>query len=359
MNNFEKYRKELQKVAEVAFKEKKTTKKIEKILENMGLELIKFKDMTGGYIDIGEGVPKIAVRTDIDALLFEGRILKEVKHACGHDVHMTTTLCLIEKLMKAGNKRPIRFIFQPAEEVGLGAKRVLETRVLDGIEYLYGMHVRPLEELKLGKFSPSIRHGASKMIKGEIKGTDAHAARPHLTSNAIEVGLSIMNELNRIHSNPMIPASVKFTSFHADAGAYNTIPGDAKFTIDVRCQTNGVMKGITEKIHDIIKAMELLSNVHIKIEELTNIKAAEPDESAELKLAKAIEEALGENALAEPISTPGGEDFHEYSYQMKHLKTTMLGIGCGVVPGLHAPNMSLNQGEAMKAVQIFYELLKD
>lgn len=359
MNNYSQYRKELQKVAETAFNEKKTTKKLEKIIKSMGLKFNGFSFMTGGYVDIGVGTPKVAVRTDIDALNVGINGKREVKHACGHDIHMTTTLCLIEKLLESGNKKPIRFIFQPAEEIGAGAKAIIKTGILDEIEYLYGMHVRPLEELALGKFSPAICHGASKMIEGEIKGRDTHAARPHLSSNAIEVGLGIMNELNRIHANPIIPVSVKFTSFHADAGASNTIPGGATFTIDIRSQKNNVMEKITDKTNDIMKAMELLSETEVSIKEIANIKAAEPNEEAVLKMENAIIKALGRDSLAEPIVTPGGEDFHEYSYQMKHLKTTMLGIGCGVTPGLHDPYMQLNEAEAMKAVHVFYELLKE
>lgn len=359
MEKFKVHRSNLQKVAEIAFKEKETTKYIKKALRNLGLKLIPFKNMTGGYVDIGEGEPSVAVRTDIDALNVTLDSKMVVRHACGHDVHMTVTLCLIEELIKKKNKRPIRFIFQPAEEVGLGAKKVIETGVLDHIEFLYGMHVRPLEELKMGTFSAAIQHGASKMIEGKIHGADTHAARPHLASNSIEVGLGIMQELYRIHANPVIPVSIKFTSFHADAGAHNTIPGDAMFTIDVRSQTNYVMEKITERTNVIMEAMEKLNDTKVEIKELTDIKAAEPNQEAVTKLENAIVNSLGEKALAEPIITPGGEDFHEYSYQLKYLKTTMLGIGCGVTPGLHHPNMRLSEKEAEKAVKVFYELLKD
>ena len=61
----------------------------------------------------------------------------------------------------------------------------------------------------------TLYHGASRLLEGEIIGEDAHAARPHLGINAIEVGATIIEDLRTIHTDPMVPVSVKMTKFHA------------------------------------------------------------------------------------------------------------------------------------------------
>ena len=56
--------------------------------------------------------------------------------------------------------------------------------------------------------------------------------------------------------------------------------------------------------------------------------------------------------LAEPIVTPGGEDFHFYSLKNPRLKATMLGLGCGLRPGLHHPQMTFDHGALLNGIDI-------
>src|SRR5699024_10908496 len=110
--------------------------------------------------------------------------------------------------------------------------------IVDDVNYLYGMHLRPIQELKKGYYSPAINHGAAMLMKGSITGDDAHGARPHLNSNAIQVGSELIQHINNLHVDPFIPHSVKMTSFHAGGKSLNIIPGSASFSLDVRAQTN-------------------------------------------------------------------------------------------------------------------------
>lgn len=104
----------------------------------------------------GESESAIAFRTDIDALPYRLNDQLKVLHACGHDVHMTILTGLILKL-KALSYKPkhtLKFIFQPAEELGEGAKYIVEEEqyVFNNVDYLFGMHVRPSNELKKASF---------------------------------------------------------------------------------------------------------------------------------------------------------------------------------------------------------------
>src|SRR5699024_8485481 len=142
-------------------------------------------------------------------------------------------------------------IFQPAEEVGTGALKMIENGVITNMDYLYGVHLRPKQETQMNRASPVIIHGAAKSIHATIIGEDAHAARPHLTSNAIEVGAQIVNMLQNIHLDPNIPYSVKMTTFQAGGKNTNIIPGNAKFSLDLRTQNNDQMEELLSKIEGI------------------------------------------------------------------------------------------------------------
>ncbi len=109
----------------------------------------------------------------------------------------------------------VRIIFQPAEEKGGGALKVIERGVVNELQYLFRVHVRPVQEVQDGFYAPALFHGASRSFTGEIIGEDAHAVCPYLGNNAIEVGDAIIQELSLIHHDPVVPASYTMTSFHA------------------------------------------------------------------------------------------------------------------------------------------------
>src|SRR5690554_783076 len=165
---------------EISWKEIKTTDYLAKLLKEEGLEPITFDDMTGLYVDIGEGIPKVGFRTDIDALWQEVDGQFQANHSCGHDGHMTMAVgvALLLNERKASLGGAVRLIFQPAEEKAGGAKAIIQKGVVDPLDYLFGVHVRPLVELPDGTHSPALYHGAAKLITGTITGVEAHGARP-------------------------------------------------------------------------------------------------------------------------------------------------------------------------------------
>src|SRR5699024_6741131 len=127
-------------------------------LRKEGLHPQRFENITGLYVDIGEGVPRVGFRTDIDALWQEVNGKFQANHSCGHDGHMTVALgvVLLLKEMKENLKGAVRIIFQPAEEKGEGAKALVKEGVVDPLEFLYGMHVRPLVELEDDTYAPAL-----------------------------------------------------------------------------------------------------------------------------------------------------------------------------------------------------------
>lgn len=345
---------------EKSWHEVNTTKYLAQLLEKYGFKVNYFDRIPGLYVEMGQGEPVVALRTDIDALWQDVDGEFRANHSCGHDGHMTMALgscILLNKLAKLNQLNlsesgTIRVIFQPAEEKGQGALAVIDQGVMDDVDYLFGVHVRPIQELKDGEFSPALHHGASMMLSCEIYGEEAHAARPHLGKNAIEIGSSLVDALKSIHVDTTIPWSVKVTRFQAGGEAGNVIPGKAILTMDARAQTNEAMESLSAGIDRGIRAIEEMYGARISQKVLVDIAAAEVSEDARDLLKQSIIEAAGEENLGDEIVTPGGEDFHFYTKRRPQIKAAMLGLGCGLVPGLHHPHMTFNRDQLIVGVDI-------
>jgi amidohydrolase len=339
---------------EISWEEFKTTEFLKQQLHKEGYRVHTFTDCTGVVGEIGEGECTVGLRADMDALWQEVNGKWQANHACGHDAHMTMVLGVVKLLNRIGYKPPgkLKILFQPAEEKGTGALKMLEKGVVDDMNYLYGVHLRPIQELESGFASPAIYHGAAQFIEGEIKGVAAHAARPHLGVNVIEVGSALVQELSKIHVDPQVPASIKMTKFHAGEKSGNVIPDRAEFTLDLRAQTNQVMEQLLESLHNVVKGIALIYGADIQLQSGVYIAAAEVNPEAKRIMEQAIVATLGKQKCTPPIITSGGEDFHFYSLMKPSLKTTMLGLGCDLKPGLHHPQMTFRREDLLVGIEI-------
>ncbi|MEK5069872.1 M20 peptidase aminoacylase family protein [Sporosarcina sp. FSL K6-1508] len=339
---------------EISWQEIETTRYLQQLLESEGFQVTTFDDSTGLVATVGSGNPCIGLRTDIDALWQEVDGVFQANHSCGHDAHMTIAIgaLLVLKKLRYPKTGRLKVIFQPAEEKGTGALSFVEKGIVDDIDYLYGVHLRPIQEIGHGYASPAIMHGAAKMIKGTIVGTDAHGARPQLGQNAIEVMALLVQAIHSIHVDPMVPHSAKMTMFQAGGESANIIPGSAVFSLDLRAQTNVVMDKLMNLVDKAISSVAELSDVIINYEIIAEIAAAQVDDTAVELMAQAIRETVGEQFLVPPLVTPGGEDFHYYTLKRPSVKATMLGLGCDLTPGLHHPNMTFNQNSILTGIEI-------
>ncbi|MDG5786208.1 M20 peptidase aminoacylase family protein [Evansella sp. AB-P1] len=340
---------------EVSWKEYQTSKYIVELLKEIGLRVTTFPNHTGILAEMGEGSPVVALRADMDALWQEVNGIFQGNHSCGHDAHMAMVIgvAIVLKKLPEFNKGTVRFIFQPAEEKGTGALRMIEEGIVDDVDFLYGVHLRPVQELQDGEATPALYHGAACFIDGKISSSDTHGARPHLGTNAIDVGARIVNMLNGIHLNPMESFSAKMTSFHAGGESANIIPGSATFSLDLRSQKNNVMEQLIRKVTNIIENSQDYFQVSIHLETKAEVAAAEVDNDAKVIVKAAILEAYGEGGkLRPPLVTTGGDDFHFYTIKCPNIKATMLGLGCGLTPGLHHPDMTFNKKELINGVHI-------
>ncbi|MGY3717770.1 M20 peptidase aminoacylase family protein [Sutcliffiella cohnii] len=343
--------------AEISWKEHETTKYLCEQLKLLNIPYETFSDHTGviGYWGDAKEGPTIALRADMDALWQKVGDEWKANHSCGHDAHMTMVLNSIICLKEIGftPKGLVKIIFQPAEESGNGAKAIITKGVMDEVQYLIGTHLRPIQELPFGVASPSIYHGATTLLKGKIKGLQAHGSRPNFGINVVDSLGAIIQAVNSIKIDPTKSASAKVTVVKAGGDNINIIPDYAEFGIDIRAQENEVMRILVEQVKYAAITAGSINKAKVEIETLASMVAAEPSLEIESIMRATIEKALGEDGLAEPPITPGGEDFHFYKASYPNLQATMIGIGAGLSPGLHHPEMTFDKLALQNGVKIF------
>lgn len=191
-------RQELHMIPELGFQEFKTTNLLKKLLEKYDtIKIISF-DFTGILVEYSHGTGDYKLfRADMDALPiteenhcpFHSRH-HGLMHACGHDLHMTILLGLIDKVVSAGLQQNLIFLFQPAEEGQGGAERILKTGILDNynISEAFTLHVNG--HLPLGTIAakPGIFFANTQEISVKFLGKSAHVAFPQNGRNALAAG---------------------------------------------------------------------------------------------------------------------------------------------------------------------------
>jgi len=337
---------------EVSWKEFETTKKIASILDELHVSYRLLCDIPGLIAEIGTGNEIVAVRADIDALWQEVDGKWQANHSCGHDANISMVLGALLLLKDRTLQHRVRFIFQPAEELGNGACATFDRGAVDGVSHLFGVHLRPIEELPLGKVSPAIHHGAAYFLEGSIQGIDAHGARPHQGKNAIDVIMAVQQMLHSIHLSPFEPHSAKLTKIIADGGSTNIIPGNASFSMDVRAQHNQQLELLRSKIESGLKSIQQQFEIDMSWKWIDFTPGAEVSPTAANMAKNAIIEALGEEHLADEITTPGSDDFHFYTVKKPELKAAMIGIGANLTPGLHHPKMTFDRSALIDAAEV-------
>lgn len=343
---------------EVSWKEFETTKTIADILTSWQVRHETFTDVTGVIAEIGEGDEVIAVRADIDALWQQVDGTFQANHSCGHDANISMVLGALDALRHEYLPKRIRFIFQPAEEQGNGSLAMIRHGALQGVSQLYGIHLRPLEELKRGQYAAAIQHGAAFFLKGSISGADAHGARPHQGQNALDVIFTIQQMLKSIYLSPFEPHSIKLTGVQAGSENLNIIPGNATFSIDVRAQQNKELLELRDRVETMLHQIAILHGVTIDWEWQDFTPGALIGERSSRHAAEAISERFGAEALVDRIITSGSDDFHFYTVEQPGLDATMIGIGANLTPGLHHPQMTFDRDVLPEAAALLADTLR-
>ena len=359
---------QLHAMAEPAFKEVRTASFLAGFLRKLGY---KVEEGVGGTtavvatLDSGAPGPVVALRTDMDCLLFKQDDGTEKPiHACGHDGHMTIALGVAQLLAEQGLKQgKVKILCQPAEEIGRGALELLKAGALQDVDYALGYHLMPKDMARSGQIIAQINWTACTLMEGEIRGLAAHGSQPHLGVNAIDVGAAIVGAVNALPTNPLLGGSVKTTRFLGGAGSLNAICDKVNIGFDLRSTSNSEMLALRQRVSEIVINTAKVYGAEAQCHIVGTCPAAEADPSLQAVTCEAIVEELGPEGLIPAASITVGEDFNFFKEQLPQLKTASLGIGCDLVPRLHDPDMCFDHGALAPAMKVLtrltYKLLQN
>ena len=180
----------------------------------------------------------MALRADIDALpVTEDTGVpfasenEGVMHACGYDAHMAMMLGAIRILLetKPQLKGEVRILFQPAEEISIGALSMIDAGALDGVDAIYGAHIWSEVDAGTVSCAPGQRMANTDWFHIDIEGVSAHGSMPHKGVDAVVVGAEMVNGLQVLVSrdvSPFDPVVVTVGEFHGGE-ARNVMAGHA------------------------------------------------------------------------------------------------------------------------------------
>ncbi len=263
------WRREFHMHPELGFKEIRTSQRVAEELEKLGYRVRRNVGRTGVVADLGpDGHGCIAIRADMDALpITEANDVPYrsqtdgVMHACGHDSH--TAMALGAAALLAQEKLPgrVRFLFQPAEEVGdeegiSGAPRMIEDGAMEGVDMVIALHIDPASPLGILHISDGPSSGGVDTWYGKIHGKGGHGAAPNETIDPFFLAAQVMIALNGIVSrriHPFDPAVVSIGMLHGGF-AQNVIPASVEISGTLRYTETKVQTQIHTEIQ---RAFEL------------------------------------------------------------------------------------------------------
>jgi len=366
-------RRDLHRIPETAYTEKKTSEYVAEYLKREGLSVRTGIATYGVVATLETGKPgkTILFRADMDALpLAEKTGLpfasthEGVMHACGHDAHMAMVLgaATILNKIKSDLNGAVKFLFQPAEEGPGGAKPMIEAGVLENptVDHCFGCHVMPgVPEGSIGVKAGSFM-AAMDRFDLKIMGKGGHGAMPHICVDALEVGTQVVNALQRIssrHMNPLTPTVVTVGSFHAGT-AFNIIPGEAELSGTTRTFDRAIWDSWPERLKKIIGGVCQSMGASYEL----NFQKGYPPTINDAEMAdfvkKCAAKVVGESHVIEPEPTMGGEDM---AYFLEKTKGCFFFLGVGREKGspIHNPEFDFNDDVLPLGVEAYCHIASE
>ncbi len=321
---------------ELSFEEVQSAARMAKELQGLGFEVTTKVGLTGvvGVLKNGPG-PTVLVRTDMDALPVteatglpyaskvrtrdkEGKDVG-VMHACGHDMHMTCWVGTVRVL--AGMKKEwhgtLVFIAQPAEEIGAGARRMLQDGLFKRFprpDYCLGLHCDSRTAHGHVAYAEGLLCANVDTVDITVRGKGGHGSAPQTTIDPIVLAARIVVDLQTLVSreiNPADPAVVTVGSIHGGT-KHNIIPAEVKLQLTVRSLKDEVRQHLLEGIQRIAKAAAQRPRapepiIHVDLDDFTPAVYNNPPLAR--KTTDIFREVLGKDKVHDMGPVMGGEDF--------------------------------------------------
>lgn len=354
---------------ELAFQEEQTAAKLARELKQAGFEVTEKVGGTGvvGVFKNGNG-PVVMVRADMDALPiieqtgvpYASKVRTRdkdglevgVMHACGHDMNVA---CLVGTArvittMKDRWKGTLVFIGQPAEEIGAGAKAMLEDGFLKRFprpDFALALHCDGKYPAGHVNYREGQMQANVDSVDIIVKGKGGHGAAPHTTIDPIVIAARIVLDLQTIVSrerNPIEPAVVTVGAIHGGT-KHNIIPDECKMQITVRTMNDKARKEVLESIVRIAKAAALAARAPepvVKLRDESFTPALFNEKELTQKMVALFTDVLGKERVHERPMSMGGEDFSQFN--RAGIRSFYYHLGC-VTPEAYAD--SLKGGKAL------------
>lgn len=315
-------RREFHMYPESSWEEVRTSSRVKEELDKLEIPYISVAG-TGVLATIkGEKPGKtVALRGDMDALettetngipyksKHDGKM-----HACGHDGHTAMLIGAANILNDIRDEinGTIYLIFQPAEEVAGGAKKIIEeSNFMDEVDSIFGIHL--WSDVEAGKVSVEAgpRMASADFFTINIKGKAGHGSMPHQGIDAVVAASATVMNLQSVVSRELSPldsATLTVGSFHSGT-RFNIIAGDAKLEGTTRCFKPEIRKKFPEIIERIAKNTAASYRAEATLSYNWGTPSTINDESCSKIATASVEKLLGKDGVVEMEKTTGGEDF--------------------------------------------------
>lgn len=324
---------------ELSYQEEKSSQRMAEELKQLGFDVTEKVGGFGvvGVLKNGTG-PTVLVRADTDALpvvektgLPYASVVKTknaagnevgVMHACGHDMHMTCFIGTAKVLtaMKEKWSGTLVFIAQPAEEVGAGARKMIEDGLLTKFpkpDFCLALHVDANSPYGEIRYNESLAMANVDTVDVLMKGKGGHGAAPHTTVDPIVISAKFILDIQTIVSretNPTDPVVVTVGSIHGGS-KHNIIPNEVKLQLTVRTTNDATRDRVLKSIDRMAKAAAASANApapEIKVDLNEYTPALINDTKLTNQTVELFKKLLGDDKVKRREVVMGGEDFGRF-----------------------------------------------
>lgn len=370
------FRRDLHENPELSGEETETSLKIQKKLDEYGIEYSTGYAKTGvlGVIQGGKPGKTVGLRADIDALPilekadvpFKSKVDGKM-HACGHDAH-TAMLLGVGKLLqdqKADIAGTVLLIFQPAEENAPtgGSEQMMADGVFDQYkpDVLMAQHVWPgLPAGQVGVIDGAIM-GNSDRFQVTIHGAGGHASMPHQTVDAIIIATQVMSAVQTIVSRNANPMDSGVITFGKITGGYryNVVADTVVIEGTIRSLSDDTKKLLKKRFHEVVQGTAQMMGGSCDIDYSDGYPATINTKRWAEVVRKSAKRQLGDKGTPEVIGSMAGEDFGRF---LKKYEGVYYWLGTSVGENqkpLHDPGFMIDEQALLLGTELMAQAALD